>query len=64
MPSEPKRDIKAIFLDGSEIDAAIRKAAKNAIQAHKREGLPVPIWKDGKTVWVPAEELEPLLADD
>jgi hypothetical protein len=64
MPPEPKRDIKAIFLDGSKIDAAIRKAAKNAILAHKREGLPVPIWKDGKTVWVPAEELEPLLADD
>ncbi len=64
MPSEPRRDIEAIFLDGSAIDAAIRKAAKNAILAHKREGRPVPIWKDGKTVWVPAEELEPLLTDD
>jgi hypothetical protein len=64
MPSEPKRDIEAIFREGTQIDAAIRKAAKNAILAHKREGLPVPIWKDGKTVWVPAEELEPLLADD
>jgi hypothetical protein len=51
-------DITAIFLDGKRIDAAIRKAAREALLAHKREGLPVPMWKDGKTIWVPPEEIE------
>ena len=58
MPSEPPRDIHAIFREGTQIDAAIRKAARLAWLAHKREGLPIPIWKDGKTVWIPPEEIE------
>jgi len=54
----PPRNITEIFLKGSPIDEAIRKAAREAILAHKREGLPVPVWKDGKTVWIPPEEIE------
>jgi hypothetical protein len=30
--------------------------------AHKREGLPVAVWKDGQTVWIPAAEIE--VSDD
>ena len=58
MPNEPPKDVNAIFHEGSQIDAAIRKAARIALLAHKREGLPIPIWKDGKTVWIPPEEIE------
>jgi virulence-associated protein VagC len=54
----PPKDINAIFREGSLIDKAIRKAARLAWLAHKREGLPIPIWKDGKTVWIPPEEIE------
>ena len=54
----PPKDIHAIFREGTEIDKAIRKAARLAWLAHKREGLPIPIWKDGKTVWIPPEEIE------
>ncbi len=62
MPDEPPKDVNAIFRDGTQIDAAIRKAARSAWLAHKREGLPIPIWKDGKTVWIPPEEI--VVSDD
>jgi virulence-associated protein VagC len=52
------KDINAIFREGTEIDKAVRKAARLAWLAHKREGLPIPVWKDGKTVWIPPEEIE------
>ena len=45
MPNEPPRDIHAILREGSQIDAAIRKAARLAWLAHKREGLPEEINK-------------------
>jgi hypothetical protein len=58
MPDEPPKDIAAIMREGTQVDAAIRKAARNALLAHKREGRPVPLWRDGKTVWIPPEEIE------
>ena len=36
---------------------ALRAAVENAIEEHAREGLPMYIWRDGKVVAVPAEEL-------
>jgi hypothetical protein len=39
------------------IEDAMRLAARDALLAHKRAGLPVVIWQDGKAVWVPAEQI-------
>jgi len=36
---------------------ALRAAVENAIEEHAREGLPMYIWRDGRVVAVPAEEL-------
>jgi hypothetical protein len=52
------RDILAIFLDGKLIDAAVREGARQALLAHKRSGLPVVIWKEGRIVWVDPEKIE------
>ncbi len=38
---------------------AMRAAVENAIEEHAREGLPLYIWRDGKVVAVPADELRP-----
>jgi hypothetical protein len=57
MPEETSKDISAIFQEGTKIDAAIRRAARGALLAHKREGLPVPAWKDGQVVWIPPDEI-------
>lgn len=38
---------------------AMKAAVEKAIEEHAREGLPLYIWRDGKVVAVPAEELRP-----
>ncbi len=55
---QPKKSIKELFLEGTAIDEALRKATRQAVLEHKREGLPMAVWKDGVEIWVPAEELE------
>lgn len=51
-------DIQKIFADGSLIDEAMRKAAKEALKVHKRAGHPLAIWRDGRVQWVTPEEFE------
>jgi hypothetical protein len=36
---------------------ALEAAIEKVIEEHTREGLPLYIWRDGKVVAVPAEEL-------
>lgn len=57
MPADPPRDITAIFREGTLIDAAILEAARAALRAHKRDGVPVPVWRNGGTVWVQPEDI-------
>ena len=45
------------FADGRPIDKALRRAAAAAILQHKRAGIPLVIWREGKIVRVSAEEL-------
>jgi hypothetical protein len=51
--------IGQVFLKQKPIERALRRAAANAIEQHRRAGLPLVIWRDGKTVLVSAEELAP-----
>jgi hypothetical protein len=39
---------------------ALKEAVKGVIEEHIREGLPLYIWRDGKVVAVPPEELRTL----
>jgi demethoxyubiquinone hydroxylase (CLK1/Coq7/Cat5 family) len=36
---------------------AMKAAVEKVVEEHAREGLPVYIWRDGKVVAVPVEEL-------
>jgi hypothetical protein len=54
---DPAKDVVAILQDDALIDQAMQKAARRAIREHQREGLPLAMWRDGKVVWVPAEDL-------
>jgi len=38
---------------------AMKAAVEKVIEEHAREGLPLYVWRDGKVVSVPAEELHP-----
>ena len=59
MKANVERDVNRIFVEeGHVIDDAVRKAAREAILQHRREGLPVAIYRNGEVVWVDANELD------
>ena len=37
---------------------AFRKAVAEAIAQHRRNGVPIAIWRDGKVVRIPADQIE------
>ncbi len=49
--------------DARRIQRALGAAVRDALLRHKRDGDPVVIWRDGRVVWVPAEEI-PILPED
>lgn len=57
MTPSQKPDIDAIFREGTQIDHAVALAARAARIEHKRLGIPLVIWREGKTVLVPPEEI-------
>ena len=47
-----------IFADGHQIDEALRSAVREVIRKHRKHNAPVVIWRDGRTAWVPAQDLK------
>jgi hypothetical protein len=46
-----------IFANGHQIDEALRSAVREVIRKHRKHNVPVVIWRDGRTAWVPAQDL-------
>ncbi len=57
MATDPNSDIDRAFAEGTPIDEAMNEAVRDAVRQHQRMGLPLAVWRDGKTVWLYAEEL-------
>ena len=58
MTTAAAKDIHRIFVEsGSVIDEALRQGVRDAMLRHKRDGLLVVIYRDGKTVHVKPEDL-------
>ena len=58
MKAEAPKDVNRVFVeDGQLIDEALKQGVRNAMLRHKAAGLPVVIYRDGKTVWVKPEDL-------
>ncbi len=58
MKAEAQKDIHRIFVeDGRLIDEALKQGVRDAMLRHKRDGLPVVIYRDGQTLWVKPEDL-------
>jgi hypothetical protein len=39
-------------------EEALRKAVAEAIAEHRRNGVPIAVWRNGKVVRIPAEQIE------
>ena len=46
-----------LVLDSARATRAMRVAVRDALLAHKRDGDPIVVWRDGHVVWVPADEI-------
>lgn len=56
-PAERVRDLQ-------RIERALRAAVRDALLRHKRDGDPVAVWRDGRVVWIQAEDIPILPKDD
>jgi hypothetical protein len=57
MDQQREKSITEIFREGTAIDRALEEAVRQALIRHKKLGNPIVIYKDGKVVWVPPEEI-------
>jgi hypothetical protein len=60
-----KVDIARVFATPGLVDAAMKRGVREALRRHKLLGESIAVWRDGKVVIVPPEEIElPELPDD
>ncbi len=46
------------YSDQAALQKAMGRAVYDTLRIHKLLGHPIVIWRDGKVVWVPPEEIE------
>lgn len=58
MRIEATRDIDRLFSEGTPIDEAVEQAAREARRRHRLAGTPMVVYRDGRIVKVPADQLD------
>ncbi len=51
-------DFHALIAESDAVVAAIQAAVRETVLEHKRAGLPVVEWRDGRVEWVPPEAID------
>lgn len=64
MATEARPSITDLLLDDALIDGALRQGIREAIELHKRAGLPMVISRGGRIEWLSAEEMERFLNEE
>jgi hypothetical protein len=57
-PMAPHDPLDARFRDVQLIEAALRRAVREALLEHKRAGNPVCEAREGRVVWIAPEDIE------
>lgn len=57
MKSGEPKDLRSIMLETDLVERALHEAVVGAMVRHKRLGTPIVVWRDGKVVWIPPEEI-------
>ncbi len=55
----PERRAEILDSDIEFIDAIVDEAIALAVEEHRRLGHPIAVWRDGRVVWIPPEEIPP-----
>ena len=53
-----KKKKRTPFLLAYRAEKALREAVAEAIAEHRRNGVPIAIWRNGKVVRIPADQIE------
>ena len=53
----PRRDAAERVRDIERIVSEMRAGVREALLRHKREGLPIVVWRDGRAVSRPPEQI-------
>jgi hypothetical protein len=59
-----ERDISTIFTTPGLVKAAFDQGIRDAVRRHKLLGESIAVWRDGKVVIVPPEEIPDFPEDD
>lgn len=51
------RSIEELLADRPLIDAALKRAARDAILRHKKLGNPIAVWENEQLVWLQPHEI-------
>ncbi len=57
MSSKKPPDRGEVLVQVEAVEAAARQAVRDGLLFHKRMGNPICVWRDGRVVWIPPEEL-------
>ena len=57
MKADQEINIPEILKDRQRVEKALHDAVQKAIRFHKLMGRPIIVWKDGKVVKIPPEEI-------
>lgn len=52
-----RKDIGALLADRKVVEAAMRRGVLQAYIRHHQAGMPVVVWRNGKTVWLSGRKL-------
>jgi len=58
MIRKAQKTITEIFQDRALIDKALARGVRDALLFHKRIGNPIAVWRDGRVVQIPADQIE------
>ena len=61
--NDDQPDLDALLADDDLLDQAVAEAQLDAARRHHLLGEPLVIWRDGRVVIVPADEIPRLLAE-
>lgn len=58
MKANGKISVSDRMRDSKGMEDAMAEAIQETVREHKLLGFPIVVWRDGKVVWVPPEEIE------
>ena len=50
--------IEEMMIEGTEVEAALQRAVREALLRHKKLGNSIAVWEDGKVVIIPPEDIQ------